>query len=209
MFLNQRIRPIFLYEPDKGPADPPAPTIPPTVAAEKIEFTPAQQAHLDKLLGERSERAGDAAVTKLLKSLGVEKPDDVKTQLAEFAKLRDSQLSEQEKATKALEAKAARVTELEAQVAVIEDLKKEKEKYAEAIKAQLKTLKEGLPEHILKLVNKLDLPDQLEYIAENAATLNKKSDPIPRTPSPANPQALSEAEQTAARNAHAQSVRSW
>lgn len=54
-------------------------------------------------LPERLERARRAEREALLKELGVEKPEDAKTALAEFQKLKDAQLSEADRAKQELE----------------------------------------------------------------------------------------------------------
>ncbi len=64
------------------------------------------QNDIDRIVGERAKRAGESAVSELLKGLGLERVDDLKAIMTERKKLRDSQLSELDKATK-------KITELE------------------------------------------------------------------------------------------------
>lgn len=64
------------------------------------------QAEVDRMMGERAKRAGESAIGELLKGLGLEKPEDLKAIVGEHKKLKDSQLSDLEKANK-------RVAELE------------------------------------------------------------------------------------------------
>ncbi len=55
------------------------------------------QEQLDTMFADRAKRAGESAVSGLLKDLGVDKLDDLKTTLADAKKLKESQLSEIEK----------------------------------------------------------------------------------------------------------------
>lgn len=75
----------------------------------KITFTPEQQKVIDQLLGERAKRAESSGVNALLKELGVEKPDDLKSALDEFKKLKASQLSDLEKAQQAAKEAQAKI----------------------------------------------------------------------------------------------------
>lgn len=70
-------------------------------------------------LKSRLEQAKTAAQKDLLKSLGLEKPDDIKAALAKLKTLEDEKLTEQEKTTRRLaelEPKANRASQLEATV---------------------------------------------------------------------------------------------
>jgi hypothetical protein len=68
----------------------------------KIEFTAELQKHVDELVGRARVEGRDvgskSAVAELLKELGVEKPEDVKTALADYKKLQDASKSELQKA---------------------------------------------------------------------------------------------------------------
>ena len=68
----------------------------------------------------------------------------------------------------------------------LEQTQKKAEQLEKALKGQLKVMKDGLPEHILKLLDKLDPVEQLEYITANHAELaTKPSGGIDPTPKPA------------------------
>lgn len=60
------------------------------------------QQELDAIVGERATRAGDAAVKKLLESLGVENAEALKTFVTESKKLQEERLTEAEKQKKAV-----------------------------------------------------------------------------------------------------------
>lgn len=65
------------------------------------------------------------------------------------------------------------------------------ERYEAALKRHLDVERDGLPAHILTLLDRMDVADQLEYIAENRETLrpqenNRKG--VPDTPKPSGSQ---------------------
>lgn len=62
-----------------------------------------------------------------------------------------------------------------------ENTSKALERAEAALQTHLKTLKDGVPESVLKLLDSLDAPSQLEWLTENAATLKGKDD-APKTP---------------------------
>lgn len=206
----------FLNDPDNGggngggePPQPAPPATTPTGGGEaKVTFTPEQQAVIDKLLGERAQRAGASATAEFLKALGVENADALKAMLDEGKKLKTAQMSDLEKANAALKDWETKYATLDGEAKKIPDLQKQNERYEAALKAKLEVERNGLPEHITKLLDKLDTVDQLAYIAENAATLSKTPNPIPGTPQPADPKKVSEAEKEERRKAHEMQVRS-
>lgn len=65
----------------------------------------------------------------------------------------------------------ARITELEAEAAKVTTAQTEATRYKEALMARVKADREGLPAHIIVLLDKLDPIEQLEYIGKNAAAL--------------------------------------
>lgn len=124
-----------------------------------------------------------------------------------LARERKQQEAEAKKAAEAAEAKAlaenqkwqelaqkheGTIQTLEGQLADLETTKQTLDKYKGALEAHLKTQREGLPAHILALLDKLDVVDQLEYIAANAGELKKKTK-VPGTPDPANDREVDEA----------------
>lgn len=145
MFVN-KFRPMFLYNPEPGAGDPPAPP-PPTGAAEDKKFT---QADVDRIVGERATRAGEAATSKLLESLGVKDADEIKTALAEFKKLSEGQKSEIEKAIE-------RATKAETALKAQAQETKRKELVANAkVAAVGLEFKADKINHVLKLVDITD-----------------------------------------------------
>jgi hypothetical protein len=55
------------------------------------------QADLDRIVGDRAKRAGEAAIAKLLQDLGVEKPEELKARIEAQRKAEDEKKSELEK----------------------------------------------------------------------------------------------------------------
>jgi len=83
-----------------------------------------------------------------------------------------------EKAQKKAEDAEAKLSEFEPQ---IETLTAERDRYAKALKSYVDKAREGVPEHLTPLLDKLDPVEQLEYLTENADKLA-----LPSTGSPTN-----------------------
>lgn len=83
-----------------------------------------------------------------------------------------------------LTATTAKATTLEAQVAKLTD----------ALSGYLAKEREGVPEHIGALLDKLDIADQLTYISANKEAWQRRPDGIPPSPKPGEAPALSEQE---------------
>lgn len=90
-----------------------------------------------------------------------------------------------------LAAMQARVAELDTTKATLTD-------YETRIKAQLDKSREGLPPHIIELLDGLPVLQQVDWIAKNHAAIaggqQPPTKPIPRTPQPAGGRELTEAE---------------
>lgn len=114
--------------------------------------------------------------------------------LREFEKTAKSQLAafEKSQADAAKTASAAERTRLaeqgeykklaedaEKRAAELEPHKAKAERYEASLTKLLAKEREGLPKHILTLLDKLDPADQLDYIAENRETLSPKQTPPP------------------------------
>lgn len=102
--LVNRFHPMFVYDGDgggnNGGGQPPAPTTPPQQQhGDDKKFS---QADVDRIVGERAQRAADAATSKMLETLGVKDADELKTKLSKFAELEKNQLSEKERLEKEL-----------------------------------------------------------------------------------------------------------
>lgn len=136
--------------------------------ADDVEFTPEQQAHIDKIIGSR------LAQQKRQLDAQAKKEKERAQEEAEAEALR-----EQEKFQQLAEKHEAKIERLEPE---LETVTGERDRYKEALEAQLETIRGDLPDYIITLLDKMDPVDQFEYIAENADTLKKKKDPFPDTP---------------------------
>lgn len=65
----------------------------------------------------------------------------------------------------------ARITELEAAVAKVDEANTLADRYKKALEARLKSDRDGLPAAVVTLLDKLDPVEQMEWIAKNAAEL--------------------------------------
>lgn len=97
--LIRNWRPLLWLDPEPQGGGTPPPAPPPTGAApppaEDKKFT---QADVDRLLGDRAKRAEETATARLLESLGVKTPDELKTALETLKKIEDEKKSDLEKA---------------------------------------------------------------------------------------------------------------
>lgn len=135
------------------------------------------QATIDKIVTERLER---------------ERRKNEKEREKEKEELELKQLQEKEEWKELAEKSTAKAASLEAQLAELDSLKEKQDKYEKALKTYVDSLRKGIPEHVIMLLDKLDPVEQLEYISTNIDALRKK--PIPESPDPADPEKLSEAE---------------
>ena len=95
----------------QAPATPPEQETPTGGQADTKSFT---QAELDKMFADRAKQAKQSAQADLLKALGVDDLDALKTLLKEAANLKQAQMSESEKLQAEAEKAAKRAAELEA-----------------------------------------------------------------------------------------------
>jgi hypothetical protein len=110
--------------------------------------------------------------------------------------VRDRLARQKAQLTKTQGTLAEQLATLQAQV---EQLSADKAKYADKFSASLVEKKSGLPDGILKLLEKMDPVDQLAWIDENAATLVPATQPPatgPQAPKPKEaPSAVQSAEE--------------
>lgn len=173
-----------------GTGDGPGPN-----AGNPVQFTPEQQAHLDAIIAERLKRGrekweADAAELARKAAAATEAAQLAEQQKwQELAQKREGTIGELEGKLKAAGEREGRLTRLEA-----------------ALKAQLESQRAGLPPHVLALLDRLPVEEQLEYIAANAAALKPgQAVTIQPTPTAASPAGLTEEQ----RRAGSASVRSY
>lgn len=146
---------------------------PPNAGQHEVAFTPAQQAQIDALVNARLARGkekweADAAALRTK----VEQEAEA-TRLAEQQKWQEL-AGKREAEVKALEGKLEEGKAREGRLARLEA----------ALQTQLATQRTGLPPHLLALLDKMPVEEQLEYLATNAAVLRPagQAAPIPPTP---------------------------
>lgn len=124
--------------------------------------------HVEALVKERLDRAERKAAEKAAKE----------REAAEAAGL-----AEQQKFKELADKHAAKVAEIEPQLATVSE---KAERYEKALTGYLATLRKAVPTNILPLLDKLDVVDQLEWIGANAdKTAAPTTQGIPATPKPA------------------------
>ena len=128
-----------------------------------ITLTEAElQQRIEASLKERLERAQRKAETEAAK---VKADAEAKS------------LVDQQKWQELAEKRAGEIAALQTKATEQESIAQERDRYKAALEAQLKTAREGLPPHIVTLLDKLDPVEQLNYIAQNAGAL--KAAPAP------------------------------
>ncbi len=160
-------RPQRYYEADKGnnpPATDPA-TEPPTGNdPEKTENKQFNQADVDRIVQERLERAQRKAQTEAEKA---RKEAEEKT------------LHEQGEFKTLAEQRAAEIADLKSQVEGSKAHIATVERLTSVLKSRLEVDKKNLPDSVQTLLNKLDVADQMEWIAANAEALKPNPDKQP------------------------------
>jgi len=123
-------------------------------------------------------------------------------------------LADQQQWQELAEKRAASISQIEADLAArvgeLETAQQRATRLEQALQAQLVTAKEGLPDAVVELVDRLDPVDQLEYLAKHKASLGgSKAGGVPPSPKPADANAVStEQKQTSAKRLGAQ-IRNW
>ena len=144
--------------PNTEPKQPPATgDAPGQQSGAPLTFTAEQQAHIDKLLGERLQRARDKweADNKAASDKAAEEAEK-------------QRLTEQQKYKELAEKADTRVKELEP---LVDKVKRQDEALGKILEQQRK----GLPEHIIALLDKVGDPlEQLAWLAENASKAKPK-----------------------------------
>lgn len=159
-----------------------------TNGGEEKRFTQAEfEAHLKERLKREQEKAAAAA-------------ERARQEAAEQA------LAEQQKFQELAEKRGSRVAELEPQV---EALTAEVEALRGAVQAQLDAAREGLPEHVTILLDKLPPAEQLAYIAANREKLVGGRGTVPPTPDASSGRQITNEQKERARQGFAHTVKGW
>lgn len=81
------------------------------------------------------------------------------------------------------EQRAKRLAELESQVADVETLGTKAQRFEAALKSQVEALRKDVPKHLLPLLDKLDVVEQMEWLAANRDQVAPaKPNGVPATP---------------------------
>jgi hypothetical protein len=80
------------------------------------------------------------------------------------------------------EQRATKIAELEQQLASLDDTTTKAQRYEQALRSQVETLRKDVPKHLIPLLDKLDPVEQLAWLSENRAELAPKSTGVPATP---------------------------
>lgn len=144
------------------------------------EFTPEQQKHLDKLIGDARKEGRESGRKKAADEAEEKRQADEDAKKKADEKAEADRLAQEQKFQELSEQQAAKIAELEPEVGQLKgDLKAARddlERHAAALKTFLDAQREGLPEHLIDLLDKLDTVEQLEYIAANADKLKPEDD---------------------------------
>lgn len=97
----------------------------------------------------------------------------------------EERLEKQEEYKQLAEKRADRLLELEPLKEKLPEIEAERDKYREALQGYVSAQFEGLPEHIVELLQDRDPVDQLEWLGKNRETFNKtRPQGVPDTPHP-------------------------
>jgi MFS superfamily sulfate permease-like transporter len=99
--------------------------------------------------------------------------------------------------------------ELDTRLADLEAVNQRIERAEEALAGYLKAEKEGLPESVLELLEKLDPVDQLAYLTKHRDALTSKADGVPPSPKPADLDQAGQQERGQRKQRMAKQVRQW
>ena len=126
------------------------------------------QAKVEALLKERLEREAKKADAKAQKARE-EAQAEAAAKNGEW-----QQLAEQ---------RAAKIAELESQAAALDATTTKAQRYEQALSKQVEVLRKDVPKHLLPLLEKLDVVEQLEWLAANRdAVAPKQPNGVPATP---------------------------
>lgn len=136
----------------------------------EVVFTPEQQKHVDSIISDRLKRAKTSW-----------EADSKAAQQKAQEKAEADRLKEQNEFKTLAEKQQARLDALEPQFKTTSE---QNERYKSALEKQLAKAKEGLSKPILTLLERMDVVEQMEWLAENAGQVElpkvKGPDPTPK-----------------------------
>jgi hypothetical protein len=118
------------------------------------------QDDVNKMVGQARQEARD----RILKDLGVDDPEDLKTMIGEYRKQQEANMTELEKS----QANVKRLEIIEAQNKEAgESLLAAEQAISNFVSAQMKTLE--IPDHVSPLIESMPMIDRLNYLTEHGA----------------------------------------
>jgi molecular chaperone GrpE (heat shock protein) len=93
-------------------------------------------------------------------------------------------LEEQQEWEALAQKRAERISALEGTVAELEPLQERLERYEGVLGQYLERSRQGVPEHLIPLLDQMDVADQLAYLTEHADELKGAPAGVPATPRP-------------------------
>lgn len=153
--------------------DPPAGTTEPNESAGS-QARSFSQDEVNELLGKTRQESRDRATAGLLKELGIEDVDKLKTVVTGAEKMRQEQMTELEQATE----EASRLKPFEQQAT---DQGKALKKYEKAVSTTVEALMESMevPEHVKPLLDNMPALERLAYLTEHGDAFAKEENTKP------------------------------
>lgn len=177
---NELLKLLMLMEADKGsgggagdPKDPP----------NTDDSTGDEDPNAGNGEGTPEKKFSQKEVDEIVKARLARKEKELET-AAEKAKAdaEEKALKDQEKYKELAEKFEKDLVDERTKLTELSTLPEKLERTEGALKKLLETQRKGLPDHLIKLLDKMDPVDQLEYIAENKEVLFKAGDAPPKTP---------------------------
>lgn len=152
----------------------------PTAGDEKprISFSEEQQREIDRIIAERLERERRRAERERAEA---------------ERRAREAALAENQEWQKLAEERAARIAELEAELARLRDADQRLQRYMAVVQRNVETQLKAAPKIVQEALARLDPLEQLELLAQYADEIRPRSG-VPPTPNGAAPQAIPEDE---------------
>ncbi len=132
--------------------------------AEQPTKTGLSQKDVDKIVGREKAEAKEAGATakerELLQALGVQKVEEAQSALTAHREREEANRSEAEKAAK-------RAEKAEKQLETLQGYQERAERAETALTGYAHSLREGLPESLTTMLDRMDAVDQLEWLTEH------------------------------------------
>lgn len=134
------------------------------------------QSQVDKLVGDTRKRARETAENKMLERFGVKTEAELLASLEEGKTLKESQMSEAEKAD-------ARIKELEADSSLATELQKQNEELGEVVQKTLDARIKQLdpPDYLKTIMEDMEPAKALSFLSEHEDELADQKPRVPKT----------------------------